>query len=96
MVDTIEVEAAEEVTTVTAAVEMEETADIIARILVTMVDIRGMADSSSAVEVAVTEVDTEGAAVDVVVIGMERVSLVVDTTTGGLGYVDQFNQLNRI
>ena len=89
-------EAAEEVTTVTAAVEMEETADIIARILVTMVDIRGMADSSSAVEVAVTEVDTEGAAVDVVVIGMERVSLVVDTTTGGLGYVDQFNQLNRI
>ena len=91
MVDTIEVEAAEEVTTVTAAVEMEETADIIARILVTMVDIRGMADSSSAVEVAVTEVDTEGAAVDVVVIGMERVSLVVDTTTGGLGYVDQFN-----
>ena len=84
-------EAAEEVTTVTAAVEMEETADIIARILVTMVDIRGMADSSSAVEVAVTEVDTEGAAVDVVVIGMERVSLVVDTTTGGLGYVDQFN-----
>ena len=84
-------EAAEEVTTVTAAVEMEETADTIARILVTMVDIRGMADSSSAVEVAVTEVDTEGAAVDVVVIGMERVSLVVDTTTGGLGYVDQFN-----
>ena len=91
MVDTIEVEAAEEVTTVTAAVEMEETADTIARILVTMGDTRGMADSSSAVEVAVTEVDTEGAAVDVVVIGMERVSLVVDTTTGGLGYVDQFN-----
>ena len=91
MVDTIEVEAAEEVTTVTAAVEMEETADTIARILVTMVDTRGMADSSSAVEVADTEVDTEGAAVDVVVIGMERVSLVVDTTTGGLGYVDQFN-----
>jgi hypothetical protein len=91
VVDTIEVEVAEGVTTVTAEVEMEETADTTARIPVTMVVTREMADSNNAVEVAVTEVDTEEGAVVVVVTEMERVSLVVDTTTGGLGYVDRFN-----